>query len=80
MNTCCGDSEPEVLDSVLNDTQNVFQTSWNEHWAFTPKNHPAWLHNTRSGKCAFRPLTMEQRNQLQATPMDTLYTYINNMV
>lgn len=75
-----GDSEPNVLDAVLKDTERLIQKSNKEHRALNENNKSARLHQTWSGKVAFKPLTKKQRNQFQAIPTDTLSTYINNRV
>jgi len=75
-----GNSKPEVVDTVVKNTEKFIQKSKKERQALTQNNNAAPLHKTRSGKVAFEPLTKQQRNQLQAIPTDTLHTYINNRV
>jgi len=74
------DIEPKELDSGFQNTAKCIQQSRKERRAFNQKNKTALLHNTRSGKVAFKPVTKKPRNGLHAIPTDTLSVYINDWV
>jgi hypothetical protein len=49
------DSEQEALDLVVKEAEDYLQKRRKEPPAFTQQNMPALLHETRSGKVAFKP-------------------------
>jgi len=77
-NNC--DSNPEALDLVSNNTKKFIQQPRTERQAYTQREKPALLHETRFGKVAFETLTQKQRNQLQVIHIDTLSTWNNSRV
>jgi len=79
-NVGSGDSETEVLDAVLRNTERFIQKSRKERWALNQNNKAAPSHKTRSGIMAIKPLTKKQRNWWWAIPTDSLSVYINNRV
>jgi len=78
--TSGGDSEPDELDSVLQDTKDYLHRSRNQRRILLLKITSTSLHNTRCGKVSFWILTKKQRNRLQAIPTDLVSTYITNRV